>query len=435
MAPFPAGREAGFQTQTGVTWSMAPTLLVLMSDTGGGHRAAAEAIAEATARLEPSWDVVIVDFIRECAFFPFDHIGRLYRPTVDYTPWLWAAGFYTTAFRPVTGWVHRLVYLVTARGFRRLFRRVRPDLVVSVHPFATEVAARVLFQTRPGTPFAVVVTDLLTVHPLWFTPQADLYLVPNAQVGRLAERAGIAPDYVRVTGLPVSLRFSASLPPQTELKKRYGLPSDRPLVLLMGGGEGMGPLDKQAQAVAGSGLPLSLMVIAGRNERLRQRLAQRAWPIPTVVTGFVNDMPYRMAAADVIVTKAGPGTLCEALTAARPLLITRYIPGQEAGNVRWIVGEGAGLYTPGPAEIRTALQRLFSPDGRPTPLYREMADRARSLARPNAALTVAAALLELVKRRRPDHISPPGPSLFSNAAGPSNAVDGANAVQKCQHVE
>lgn len=406
-----------------------------MSDTGGGHRAAAEAIAEATARLEPSWNVVIVDFIRECALFPFNHIGRLYRPTVDYTPWLWAAGFYTTAFWPVTGWVHHLIHLVTARGFRHLFRRVRPDLVVSVHPFATKTPARVLSKSQPGTPFVVVVTDLLTVHPLWLTPQADLYLTPNRQVDRLAKRAGIAPDRVRVTGLPVSLRFSAPMPAQAELKERYGLPPDRPLVLLMGGGEGMGPLDKQAQAIAESGLPLSLMIIAGRNERLRQRLAQRAWPIPTVVTGFVNDMPYRMASADVIVSKAGPGTLCEALTAARPLLITRYIPGQEAGNVRWVVEEGAGLYTPGPEDIRAALQRLLSPDGQPTPLYREMADRARSLARPDAALTVAAALLELVKQRRPNRVSPPGPSLLLNAASRSNAVDGANAVQKCQHVE
>ncbi len=416
-----------------MTQTVARTLLILMSDTGGGHRAAAEAIAEAMRQLAPSWSVTVVDFIQRCALPPFNRIGRLYRPTVDHTPWLWAAGFYATASYPATGLVNWFVRLLTAHGFRRLFRRVRPDLVVSVHPFATDAPARILPTCLSSVPFAVVVTDLLTVHPLWFTPHADLYLVPNPQVRRLAERARISSEHIGVTGLPVSLRFSAPLPPQTTLKARYGLPPDRPLVLLMGGGEGMGPLDKQAQAIAESGLPLSLMVVAGRNEGLRRRLARQTWPVPTVVTGFVNDVPHRMAAADVIVTKAGPGTLCEALTAGRPLLVTRSIPGQEAGNVRWIVEEGAGLYTPRPEDISTALHRLLEPDGTPTPLCHELARNARRLARPEAALSVAKALLALVPTPTDQPLVRPedkAPFRQKPERQPSNLVDGPDVVQE-----
>ncbi len=375
---------------------MRRSLLILFSDTGGGHRAAAEAIQEAMAQVAPQWDVVLVDFIRACALPPFDQVGALYRPLVDYAPWLWATGFHITSWKPAAALVNRLIRLITVPGFVRLFGRVQPDAVVSVHPFATDAPARALAASRPSTPFAVVVTDLLTVHPLWFTPRADLYLVPNGHVEGLAQRAGIAPKKTRVTGLPVALHFSGPLPPQAELKARYALPPDRPLVLLMGGGEGMGPLDAQAQAVAHSGLPLSLMVVAGRNERLRRKLAGRTWPIPVHVAGFVRDVPHRMAAADVVITKAGPATLCEALTAGRPLLVSRFIPGQEAGNVRWVVEEGAAFYVPRPENIRGALHRLFHPDGTPTPTYRRMAAHARRLTRPSAALEIAGLLAGLL---------------------------------------
>ncbi|MDQ7030752.1 MAG: glycosyltransferase [Ardenticatenia bacterium] len=378
---------------------MAPaerSLLILFSDTGGGHRAAAEAVREAVGRVAPRWNVMLVDFIRSCALPPFNRIGALYRPVVDYTPWLWATGFHFTSWAPAVALVNRLIELVAAQGFVRLFEQTRPDLVLSVHPFATDAPARALAGTGVGTPFVVVVTDLLTVHPLWFTPRATLYMVPNDHVARLARRAGILPSRTRVTGLPVALSFSAPLPSQDELKARYGLPTDRPLVLLMGGGEGMGPLEAQAEAVARSGLPLSLMVVAGRNERLRRKLAKRTWPTPVHVSGFVRDVPHRMAAADVVITKAGPATLCEALTAGRPLLVSRFIPGQEAGNVRWVVDEGAAFYVPQPRDICTALRRLFHPDGTPTPAYYQMAANARRLTRPTAALEIAGALADLV---------------------------------------
>jgi 1,2-diacylglycerol 3-beta-galactosyltransferase len=278
----------------------------------------------------------------------------------------------------------------------RLLRNHPADLVVSVHPLATTVPGRILHRLRPGKPFVTVVTDLATAHPFWYWRGADFTFVASEEARQRALRAGVPESKIAITGLPIDLRF-AELPGQQEqMKREYGMPTDRSMLLLIGGGEGMGNLEGFARAIAGTGLPLSLMVIAGRNEKLRRRLTAIEWAIPTQITGFVRDMPRRMAAADLLITKAGPGTLSEGLAAGLPIFITGFIPGQEEGNVTWITESGAGRLTPNPDEVAIALHGYFDSKG-PTAIYDDAQVAATRLARPDAALTIARHLMEMVE--------------------------------------
>ncbi|RME09269.1 MAG: galactosyldiacylglycerol synthase [Ardenticatenia bacterium] len=373
-------------------------VLFLIADTGGGHRAAAEALVAALEQVAEPGAVAcrIVDFMKETARAPFNRAGDVYGPVVNYAPWLWGLSFYATYPRPVRWLGTTYIEKVYGAGLARIFREERPDIVVSVHGLATTAVARVLRRVAPQTPFVVVVTDLSVAHPFWFCPDATAYYVPSQDVAERARRYGVPASRITVAGQPIHPRFREPQGHQADLKRVFGLPPDRPLVLIMGGGEGTGPLRAQAEAVAQSGLPLSLMVVCGRNKRLYRRLSAREWPLPTVVCGFVRDIPTRMAAADVLITKAGPGTIAEALTAGRPLLIGEYIPGQEAGNVSWVVDGGAAFYTPKPPDIIAALHQLFDTAGRPTPCYEAMAAHARRMAQPEAALTIARGLLDLL---------------------------------------
>lgn len=374
-----------------------------MSDTGGGHRAAAEATIRALEQLDPTGAVeaVMVDFFRETFPPPFNRVGDTYRPMVNHIPWFWGFGFGATRPRPMRALMAGIEGALGGRAMRRLFHHHAPDLVVSVHPLATSWPCRILHRTCPGVPFVTVVTDLATGHPAWFSRRTDWCFVPSETACENAVKEGIPPERVVITGLPIDLRFAALPDPSqaAALKAEYGLPVAKPLVLLVGGGEGMGDLEGYAEAIAGAGLDLALMVIAGRNEALRHRLERRQWPIPVIVTGFVRDMPRRMVAADAIATKAGPGTLSEALAAGLPILITGFIPGQEEGNVDWVVAAGAGRLTPDRAHIQAALRDLF-PSGERTATHAAMVDAAISLAHPGAALEVAGRLLGLVNRVR-----------------------------------
>jgi len=158
-----------------------------------------------------------------------------------------------------------------------------------------------------------------------------------------------------------------------------------PIILLVGGGDGMGPLEKTAHAINEAELKAALVIIAGRNRRLKTRLEKYPWTMPVSIYGFVRAMPEFMQAANVLVTKAGPGTICEAFIAGLPIILYSKIPGQEDGNVDYVVKEGTGVWAPEPEQVVAALQTwLNAPE-----LRWQAAFECRRVARPNAAREIA----------------------------------------------
>jgi 1,2-diacylglycerol 3-beta-galactosyltransferase len=151
----------------------------------------------------------------------------------------------------------------------------------------------------------------------------------------------------------------------------------------------MGPIEQNALALATgmaeAELSAALIIIAGRNQTLKERLEARRWPIPTQIYGFVREMPDFMRAADILVTKAGPGTISEAFNAGLPIVLYSRLPGQEDGNVIYAVSEGAGVWAPS-ADLVLAAARNWVMH----PEHRQMASAAsRRLARPDAARQIA----------------------------------------------
>jgi len=363
-------------------------ILFLFSDTGGGHRSAAEAIIEAI-QLDygDSIQTEMVDIIKDYAPRPLNRMADLY-PSMVRIPQVWGLGFRLSDGRRRAHMLMASALPYVRRSLRSLVEQHPSNLIVSVHPLATGPVIQALGKPRP--PLITVVTDLVSTHALWYHPHTDVCLVPT-EIARLrALRYGLQPEIIQVTGLPVANRFCQPVGNKHDLRRRYGWPADRRLILLVGGGEGMGPIEKTAVAIAESALPISLIVVAGRNQGLKNRLEARHWPIPTFIYGFVNEMPDFMRAADILVTKAGPGTISEALNAGLPMVLYSRLPGQESGNIAFITSEGAGVWAPHPSEIVAAIRHWIT---RPLEL-----DRARlkclRLARPQAAQQIARIVAE-----------------------------------------
>jgi 1,2-diacylglycerol 3-beta-galactosyltransferase len=183
------------------------------------------------------------------------------------------------------------------------------------------------------------------------------------------------------------------------MREGLGLTGRGRVVLLVGGGDGMGPLFDTARAIdaatADLDPPPQLVVVTGRNEALRERLRAAAWRIPARVEGFVRNMPEWMAAADVLVTKAGPGTITEGLLSGLPLILMGKVPGQEDGNVDYVVDSGVGAWEPRPEGAAARLRDWLTPGN---PALTRMAGRARQLANPDAASDIAADVLAIATR-------------------------------------
>jgi 1,2-diacylglycerol 3-beta-galactosyltransferase len=365
-----------------------PHILFLFSDTGGGHRSATEAIIEAI-HLEFGEQITTekVDFFKEYAppFFRKmpDWYPHMVRPPQSYA---YGLGFHLSDGPAQTRFLTDTAWPYVRKAARHLVEDHPTDLIVCLHPVANTPMLRILGDRRP--PFVTVVTDLVTTHAMWFNPRADLCIVPTEEARERALRYGMRPEQVVVIGLPVANRFCQPPSPGAAVRTRLGWPQDLPVIVLVGGGEGMGPLEEIASAIAEANIHAALVIITGRNQKLRQRLSEHPWPMPIFVEGFVREMPDYMAAADILVTKAGPGTISEALNAGLPLILYSRLPGQEEGNVTYVVEEGAGVWAPHPNLIVSVLQNWIE-----HPEQRAKAVTAcRRLARPNAARQIARTL-------------------------------------------
>lgn len=371
-----------------------PQIVFLFSDTGGGHRSATEAIIEAI-NLEYKDQVIteMVDIFKDYAPRPLNSMPDLY-PKMVRVQQVWGLGYYLSNGDRRARLLMGTAYPYVRRSMLNLVQHHPADLYVSVHPLANVPVLRTLGERRP--PYVTVVTDLVTTHALWYHRKTNLCIVPTQEAERRAIKFGLKADQVRVVGLPVADRFCQPVGSKQELRAQMNWPQNLPIILLVGGGEGMGPLEKTAQAINSAHLPATLVVICGRNVGLKKRLEAIRWEIPTFIYGFTREMPAFMQAADILVTKAGPGTISEALNAGLPMVLYSRLPGQEDGNVSFIVSEQAGVWAPRAESIVAALQKwLLKPH-----LRDQAAENARRLANPKAARQIAHILMSYLTENR-----------------------------------
>ncbi len=360
-----------------------PRVLFLFSDTGGGHRSAAEAIIEALELEFPGcFDIQLIDVFKQYAPPPLNLAPAAY-PGMVRVPQMWGFGYHVTdthrRARALTG----AAWPYVRRAARRFAREQHPDLLVSVHPVLVTSILKGYGSQHP--PFYTVVTDLVTTHALWYDRRVDQYVVPTEEARQRALACGVAEARVRVVGLPVAQRFCQLAGDRVALRADLHWPGDRPVVLLMGGGEGMGPLFETATAIAMPGGEFALAVVCGRNRHLKEQLEAQDWPIPTRIYGFEKRIPQMMQAADLLVTKAGPGTITEAINAGLPMVIYSRLPGQEDGNVTYVVDQGVGTWAPGSERAAASVhQWLGDPRG-----MQQAAAACRRIARPAAAMEIA----------------------------------------------
>lgn len=363
-------------------------IVFLMSDTGAGHRAAADAIRAAMdIRYPDQYAHTPVDIYRRYTPLPFNRMPEIYPRWVHWARPTWGWGYRFTNHRHRGDALMALLNWLWGRGTQALPFEHPAEVVVSVHALFSRPIMHAYNRTLPYRPrFVTVVTDLVTTHAFWYEPEVERCLVPTQAAYDRALHYGLKPDQLRLTGMPVHPKFLEPARDAGEVRRAMGLHPTRPTVLVAGGGEGMGPVYRIARELNRHRLSMQLIVIAGRNRALREQLEAVQWHQPTVIYPFVNNMPDLLAAADILVTKAGPTTVSEACAAGVPLVLSGAVPGQEDGNVTHIVDHHAGAYAPGAKRVAATVAAWLAEGS--VGLARR-AENARRLARPDAVWDVA----------------------------------------------
>lgn len=290
-------------------------------------------------------------------------------------------------------WAHQF----TASNLRGLIEQERPDAVVCTHAFPCGAMAeyKTLFNDAP--PVVAIVTDF-AIHGFWIHDNIDAYCVATDAMRSALQARGIARHRILVSGIPVRSEFAILQEDGQVLRERLNLPQRRAVVLLMGGGLGIAPIERMLAALREVRAPLAAVVIAGRNARIGRRLMETAERVqyPVRALRFVDNVYDYMHAADVLVTKPGGLTTAEALVAAVPIVLCKPLPGQEERNARMLVDAGAAVRVRRIDELAETLDALLA-----DPSARErLLKAAARVAKPNAAIDAAQVIARLVRARK-----------------------------------
>jgi 1,2-diacylglycerol 3-beta-galactosyltransferase len=425
------------------------TILFLIADTGAGHRSAANAIRNAidliAQKEQEEWyahqqasagdgngqgeyqplmpppltyRMEIVDVFKDYSHFPLREAVKLYGPTIRYNPKLFGRVFHMSNRTQRVRAVQQVATPLIHNGLLRLITSVQPDVIVSIHPMLNHVTIHALQDLGLHIPFITVVTDLISVHQAWIAPGADAYIVPTEHARDLYLQSGEDLERIHLLGMPIDPKFTFALESKEELQRKLGLEPGKPVVLLVGGGEGSGGLRTAVNTISQARLPVQLLIITGHNKRLYVHLqrSRSSLHVPAKVFGFVHNMPEMMRAADVIVTKAGPGTICEALACDVPIILSGYVPGQEEGNVTYVLENNVGILAYDSIELIDALRRLLKPGSE---ILCEQLANAKRISRSRASFDIAQTILSFLP-------AADAPGMWENAQLPRKPYMRAN---------
>ena len=372
---------------------MSQRVLVLSASVGAGHVRAAQAVELALRQLAPTAEVENIDVLdlTNAAFRKF--YGRAYLDLVNKAPHVLGYFYDLLDRRPSPRHKSdRLRLLVEKLNLRRLLRFLKTqawDVIVNTHFLPAEIIASLRRKGDISTPHLTATTDFET-HRLWVNQPCDHYFTATEEGAVNLQHWGVPAGDTSVTGIPVHPAFSTPKD-RAACLARQGLVGDRPVVLQLAGGFGVGPIENLCRAVLAVETPLELVVVAGRNQELKGRLEQVEAPgrHRVKVLGFTTEMDELMAAADVVVSKPGGLTTSEALARGAAMVIVNPIPGQESRNSDFLLENGAAIKINNIATLPYKLGQLLADPARLALLK----SNARRLGKPQAAFEVARAAL------------------------------------------
>ena len=377
---------------------MPANILVLSASVGAGHMRAAQAVELALRKLAPEANVQNIDILTLTNPGFRRVYGKAYLDLVNLAP-------------HVLGYVYDLmdkprdpdskrdrfrlaIEKLNLKKFCDMMAAGHWDVVVNTHFLPAEIIASLRKEQKLSVPQITVTTDFET-HRLWVNQPCERYTTATAEGAAYLAHWGVPAEHTLVTGIPIHPVFSEAKD-RGECLKRQGLVGDRPLILQLAGGFGVGPIEKLFRGLLQIHKPLEIVVVAGRNEEAKRDLEQIAPPTRhrVKILGFTDQIDELMCVADVVLSKPGGLTTSEVLARGAAMAIVNPIPGQESRNSDYLLENSAAIKINNVATLPTKLNALLEDPKRLAVLK----ENARRIAHPRAAFDVAELALKWAKK-------------------------------------
>ena len=380
-----------------------PKILIISSDTGGGHRSAAQALATGIVRFwnGDSSAVRIVKGIEESHKIT-DRLVNLYNWLLRHKQsWMKYLYWAVNKFRPEK----REFFHRRCMGYlRNVFEKWCPHVVVSVHPLTQHIFARILRELNltGQIPLVTIVTDpCYGFWKGWACDDVSLYLVANDDARRQLLDYGVAAEKIKISGLPLHPKFhEVDESVAQSVRRAYGLNPDKFTVFVNAGWVGGGNIPKIFKELVRGELDVQAIFLAGKNEELRRQaeLLARDARFPVKVIGYSDEIEKLMQSANVMISKLGGLTTFEALACRLPIIAdatTEPMP-QEAGTVQLIADRGAGILLKKHDDVVPTIKSLLDDPSR----YQAMRAAAGTMSVPNSTEMIVREIAALLPQAK-----------------------------------
>lgn len=341
---------------------------VVFHDGGGGHRNAAVALQTVISQQQRDWQIELIQF--QDLTDRLDVLRKLtgIRIQQQYNILLrngWTLG--STQLLRVLQTTIRVFHRPLVKLLEEFWREKPADLLISVIPHFNRQICESWTKVYPGRPFVTIITDLADFPPrFWIEPIKDQYVIAGTEKAAAQARAlGHDDAHIFLTSGMI-LRPDFYEPDDSdpvELRKKMGLQPGLPTAIVLFGGHGSKVMYDITEKLDAAGLPLQLILICGRNEKLARKLRAREWKLRMQVIGFTKEVHRLMRAADFLIGKPGPGSIAEAMVRKLPVLIecNAWTLPQERYNAEWVQEKGVGIVLRSFEDVAEGAKRMLDP--------------------------------------------------------------------------
>jgi UDP-N-acetylglucosamine:LPS N-acetylglucosamine transferase len=382
-----------------MTQQNTPKILIISSDTGGGHRSAAKTLADGLERFwqGESMAVRTIKAIEESHHIT-EKLVKVYNWLLrNKQGWMKYMFWAVNRFRPEQRefFIKRCIVPLKAS-----FEKWCPHVVVSVHPLTQHIFGRILRELNLADqiPLVTVVTDpCYGFWKGWACDDVSLYLVANDEAKRQLMDYGVSEEKIKISGMPVHPKFhEVTESDAKEARTAFGLDAETFTVFVNAGWIGGGNIPAIFKELVRGELDVQAIFLAGKNEALKLEAEEiaRTAKFPVKVIGYSDEIEKLMQSANVMVSKLGGLTTFEALACRLPIIADTTTPPmpQEAGTVRMLSQKGAGILLEKPTDIVSVIRSLSTDSNR----YSAMRMATAGMSIPNSTESIVREILTLL---------------------------------------
>lgn len=355
-----------------------------------GHHSATLAIEKAIRMLEPHAEILNINAFNYTNPISEKVVNRIYMSVIKRTPKLWDYLYDNPMVIKKIESIKVSIHKFNSPKLKNLFDKFKPDTVICTQAFPCGMVAD--FKKTYDSPIRLVavLTDYIP-HSYWIYDTVDYYITPSEEVSLRLKAKGVAEEKIRPLGIPFDHKFNDPVV-KDKVIGRMKLDAHLPVILIMGGGQGLGPIKSVVRSLEKSKSPFQEIIVTGTNKRLYNSLKRltRHYKRKIVLLGYAQNINELMSVSDIIITKPGGVTTAEALSKNLPMIIIKPIPGQEASNTEYLMDKGAALKIDDPARIGSLVDSLFQDPER----LKQIRAAVRLISKPAASLDIARLVLD-----------------------------------------